>query len=250
MPNLLIIPSIDIKEGKALRTIAGIPELNCNSYSSDPLTLGLLYRAENAKCVHLVDFDSAQNDDKINFPLIEEICNSIVIPVQMGGGIKTFEEAKTLLDIGIYRLVIGSMAFTAPSEFKKCIEVFGPKRITAAIDVVDDELVIHSRLEKTGQKSIDVAKLYASYGIERVVVADITRNGKMNGPNTELSYRIASETGLKVTHAGGISGLDDLNKIRELQAFGVDSVIVGRALYENRFGCQKIWRLAESGIFN
>lgn len=250
MPNLLIIPSLDIIDGKALRTISNIPGINEKSYSYDPVTLGLIYRAENAKCLHIVDFDSSQKKIKTNYNLIEEICDSVIIPVQIAGGINTYEEAKTLFNLGVCRLIIGSMAYTNPKEFKKCIETFGPKRIAAAIDILNDKVIYNSRKDISDQNYMDVIKLYSTYGIERIVVSDIERNYNLSGPNLQLCQKIASETALKITYAGGISGVEDLTSLQKMQIIGVDSVIVGRALYENKFKCQKLWRLAENGIFN
>jgi len=142
------------------------------------------------------------------------------------------------------------MAFTNPNEFIKCIETFGHKRIVAAIDILNDKLIYNARKETSENNYIDVLKLYSTYGIERIVVTDIERNYNLSGPNLKLCQKIASETGLKITYAGGVSGVDDLTSLQKLHIIGVDSVIVGRALYENKFKCQKLWRLAENGVFN
>lgn len=250
MNNLLVIPSIDIKDGKTLRVVEEIPEINCSAYGDDPIKMGLIWRAENAKCIHLVDFNASQDYSKINHPVIEEICDSLVIPVQLGGGIRTFEDAKEAMELGVYRLVIGSMAYNNPEDFKKCVEHFGPSRISAAIDVFNNEVVVHSREKNTGFPVLEYAGKLRSYGIERLVVTDINTNGTCDGPNIELSKSIAENSGLRVTIAGGVGGLKDINLIKNHLNSGIDSVIIGRALYENKFQCQRIWRLAENGLFN
>jgi phosphoribosylformimino-5-aminoimidazole carboxamide ribotide isomerase len=250
MQNILIIPSIDIKEGKTVRVVQGIPELGVEEYGSDPVEMALLWRAENAKCIHVVDFDYSQNKSRSNRNLIEQICGSVVIPVLYGGGIDSCEAAEELIKLGVYRVVIGSLSYTNPAEFKKIIDKLSPNKIAAAIDVIDNEVVIKSRKEKTGMTPENYAMKLKSMGAERFLVTDIQRNGMLNGPNIELSRRIADVTGGKVTLSGGISGFKDLLFIQDVsKEYGIDSVIVGRALYENKFSCQKIWRIAESGIF-
>lgn len=249
MSSILVIPSIDIKNGKTVRVVQGIPELNCPEYDNDPVEMAMIWRTENAKTIHVVDFNAAQDHSHTNFDIIEEICNSVVIPVQYGGGIRNFEDAKEAIDLGVYRLVVGSLAFENPKEFRKIIETFGDTKIAAAIDVVKNEVVIRGRKQKTGIDPVAYALNLVKLGASRFIVTDVEKNGMMQGPNIELSKNIALATGKHVTLSGGVSGYKDLAKVEEASKFGIDSVIIGLALYQNKFPCQKIWRLAESGIF-
>ncbi len=246
MKRLLVIPSIDIQNGKTVRVVRGLPESDFGPYGNDPVEIAMLWRSENAKIIHVVDFDLSQKNSRQNFPLIEEMCDSVIIPVEYGGGVRSFEDADTLFSLGIYRLVIGSLFFDNKDEYKKILEHFGGFRVSAAIDVYDGDVVIHARKEKTGYTPIEYAKELAELGVERFIVTDINRNGMLEGPNLELSRQIAEETGVKVTHSGGVASSEDLLKLQDLVSAGVDSVIIGRALYENQFICQKLWRLAES----
>ncbi|MBU2493423.1 MAG: 1-(5-phosphoribosyl)-5-[(5-phosphoribosylamino)methylideneamino] imidazole-4-carboxamide isomerase [Bacteroidetes bacterium] len=250
MPNkVLVIPSIDIKDRKTVRVVKGIPELNCSDYGNDPVEMALIWRAENAKCLHVVDFNAAHDHSHTNFDIVKKICESVIIPVELGGGIKTFEDAKELFDLGVFRLVVGSMAFQSPDKFEKLLNHYGPKLISAAIDVIDDEVVVSGRSVKTGIPVSKYAKQLVEMGTERLIVTDVNLNGMLKGPNIDLCKRVADETGISVTLSGGISGYPDLKKVQDA-ADKIDSVIIGRALYENKFPCQKIWRVAESGIFN
>jgi phosphoribosylformimino-5-aminoimidazole carboxamide ribotide isomerase len=147
-------------------------------------------------------------------------------------------------------LVISTMALENPEEFKKVFEFFGPKKICINLDILDQEIVTRGRRKKTGISYIEFAKKMAELGVERFIVTDIAKNGVVGGPNLELSKRIALLTGKKITHSGGVRNKDELMDIQNLMPIGIDSVIVGRSLYENRFPCQKLWRVAESGIFN
>lgn len=249
IPKLLVIPSIDIKDGKTVRVVQGIPELDVPEYGSDPVEMALIWRAENAKCIHVVDFNAAWDSSVQNLSIIEKICSAVVIPVQLGGGIRTLDAAKRAMDAGVYRLAIGSLAMENPEEFRKILDTFGPKHVAAAIDSVDNEVVIRGRKVKTHVTPEDFAHKLNEYGVERFIVTDVKRNGMLLGPDIELSKSIAESTGKKVTLSGGVRDKDDLMKIQDYVGSGVDSVIVGRALYENNFPCQRLWRVAEFGIF-
>jgi phosphoribosylformimino-5-aminoimidazole carboxamide ribotide isomerase len=250
MSKILVIPSIDIHDGKTVRVVQGIPELNCTEYGNDPVEMAMLWRAENAKCIHVVDFDSSHEHARKNFEIIKNMCESVIIPVEMGGGIRSIDDVKEVFDLGIARIVIGTMAFEKPREFIKILDEFTPNRIVAAIDVINDEVVTRGRQQRTHLRPVDYAKFLKSIGVERIIVTDVSKNGMMTGPNIELSRIIANVTERKVTHSGGIGNFNDLIKLQTEAGDVIDSVIIGRALYENKFPCQKIWRVAELGIFN
>jgi len=250
MRYLLVIPSIDIKDGKTARVVQGIPELDCKEYCSDPVEMAKIWRAENAKMLHVVDFDGARDPFNKNLKLIEEICASVVIPVEYAGGIRNMDDASAMLDTGICRLVIGTMPVENFNEFKKLFEKYGPSKVAVSLDIMNDEIMIRGRQVKTGISYKVFAKQMAEIGIQRFIVTDILRNGVLSGPNIELSLEIAGLTKARITHSGGIRNKDELMDLQNLIPLGIDSAIVGRALYENRFPCQKLWRIAEAGIFN
>jgi phosphoribosylformimino-5-aminoimidazole carboxamide ribotide isomerase len=248
--KLLVIPAIDIKNGKCVRTVQGIPELDCYEYGNNPVEMAKIWRAENAKMIHVKDFDGAHEQSKRNYKVIEEICSSVVIPVEFAGGIRSLEDADEIMKTGVIRLAINTMAIENKNEFIKVIDKYGPNKIVISLDVLGEELLIRGRSKKAGINFRTFSKEMVEVGVNRFIVCDITRNGTQLGPNIQLSKEIAEMTGAKVTHAGGIRNKDELMDIQKLIPAGVDSVIVGRALYENRFPCQKLWRVAESGIFN
>lgn len=248
--KLLVIPSIDIKNGKCVRTVQGIPELDCYEYGNNPIEMAKIWRAENAKMIHIKDFDGAHEQSKRNLKVIEEICSSVVIPVEFAGGIRSLQDADDIMKTGVIRIAINTMAIENRNEFRKVFEKYGPTKIVISLDILDQELLIKGRSIKTGINFRKFAKEMVDMGLTRFIVCDITRNGTQLGPNILLSKEIAESTGAKVTHAGGIRNKDELMDIQKLISIGVDSVIIGRSLYENRFPCQKLWRVAESGIFN
>ena len=250
MRYLLVIPSIDIKNGKTVRVVQGIPELDCQEYGSDPVEMAKIWRAENAKMLHIVDFDGAHDHSRKNSRIVEEICSSVVIPVEFAGGIRNVDDAKAIMETGICRLSLGTLPISDPEEFKKVFEMFGPTKVVVSMDIIDNELVIKGRRTKTGINYRDFVLNMTELGVERFIVTDVMKNGVLSGPNIQLCTEIAKISRKKVTVSGGVRNKDELMDIQNLMPLGIDSVIVGRALYENKFPCQKLWRVAEMGIFN
>jgi phosphoribosylformimino-5-aminoimidazole carboxamide ribotide isomerase len=249
MRYLLVIPSIDIQNGKTVRVVQGIPELNCHAYGSDPVEMAQIWRAENVKMLHIVDFDGASEHSRKNFKIIEEICSSVIIPVEFAGGIRTLDDVKAIMDLGISRLVLGTMSIENRDEFIKVFNLLGPQKIAVGLDIIDDEIIIKGRQTKTGLNYAEFAREIAAIGVERFIVTDVTRNGILAGPNLSLCLEVAKITKGKITVSGGIRNKDELMDIQKVMHLGIDSVIVGRALYENKFPCQKLWRVAEREFF-
>ena len=247
--SFLVIPSIDIKNGKTVRVVQGIPEIKSKTYEDDPVKMARIWRSENAKMIHVVDFDGVSKHTRTNFKIIEEICNSVIIPVQFAGGIRTMEDVNAIMQCGIARLVVATMAIENKPLLIDILNKFGNTKIAVALDIIKDEVVIFNRKRKTGINYKDFVKDMDIIGVKRFIVTDVERNGMLGGPNINLVLEIAKMSNAKITVSGGIRNKDELIDLQNLQNYGIDSVIVGRALYENRFPCQKLWRIAESGIF-
>jgi phosphoribosylformimino-5-aminoimidazole carboxamide ribotide isomerase len=217
---MLVIPVIDIKNGKSVRMVEGLEDKTMY-YSDSPLTMARLFRKENAKCLHITDLDGALSGEMINFKVIKEIVNTIGIPVQLGGGIRTLDIAKKILDeLGVYRIVLGTAIVEKPHFVEKLLKEYSPSKI-------------------------DLAMKMKSIGVYRIIYQDVSRVGTCLGPDIDGLKEVAEKTHLKITAAGGIGGYPDLKKVQELEPYGVDSVMMSRAIYENRFPCQQIWREIE-----
>ncbi len=247
---LLVIPSIDIQNGKTVRVVQGIPELDCKEYGSDPVEMAMIWRSENAKMLHVVDFNGAFEHSKKNYDIIKNICSSVIIPIEFTGGVRSIEDAEAVFDLGVYRIAINTMALENRTEFIKLFEKFGPSKIVLSLDILNGEMVTRGRKNISGIDYLSFTKEMVALGLERCIVTDVSRNGVMQGPNIALSKEIAEHSKIKVTHSGGLRNKDELLDLQQLLPIGVDSVIIGRAFYENRFPCQKLWRVAESGLFN
>ncbi len=239
---MLVIPVIDIKDGKSVKTFEGLGDKTVY-YADSPISMAQLLRKENAKCIHITDLDGALTGTMSNSKTIKEIVEKVGVPIQLGGGIRSYEMAKLLLDeLGVYRIVLGTAVVENFELIKKLLDDFGPSQIIISIDVLEGYFVKTGWKQRTGIKGVELAKKMKSLGIQRIIYQDISRVATLLGPNTEGLKEIAIASGLKITAAGGIGGYQDLKKVQELEQYGVDSIMIRRAIYENKFPCQEIWR--------
>lgn len=243
---MLVIPVIDIKDGKCVRVIQGL-STGAEFYSESPIKMAMLFRKENFKAIHITDLDGAVQGDMKNFELIKEITKAVDIPVQLGGGIRDFETARKVIDeLGVYRIVIGTAALTDPDFIKMIIDKFSSSKIVICIDEKLNNVVMDGWINYANITPVDFAKQMESIGVKRIIYQDVTRVGNFSGPHISRLVELTENTNLKITAAGGISNYADLKKIMDIEHLGIDSVMISRALYENQFPCQRIWRNIES----
>jgi phosphoribosylformimino-5-aminoimidazole carboxamide ribotide isomerase len=244
---MLVIPAIDLRDGHCVRLQQGDYAAE-TVYFDDPVQMAKLWRVMNARVIHVVDLDAARtsglepNSATSNRAIIKRMAESIDIPIQVGGGVRTLEDIEELLSCGVYRVVLGTVAARDPDMVEEAVEQFGCRRIIVGIDARDGEVRVEGWEVGAGLSAVDLALDLENRGVRRFIYTDIARDGMLNGPNLE-AYR---ELGMRLSHAhltasGGVSGYIDLLRLAELSQHGVDSVIVGRALYENRFPCQQFW---------
>lgn len=242
---MLVIPVIDIRNGRSVRMVEGLEDKTVY-YSESPLNMARLFRKENAKVIHITDLDGAVSGKRKNYELIKEITETVGVPIQLGGGIRNFEIACQLIkELGVYRIVIGTSAIDNIDLIRKALDEFGKSKIAISVDVRNDLLVKDGWGNVTNIHALEFATGMKKLGVERIIYQDVSRVGSLSGPNLEGLKQIALQTGLKVTAAGGISSYTDLRRIQELEQYGVDSVMMSRAFYENKFPCQAIWREQE-----
>ena len=244
---ILILPAIDIKNGRCVRLVQGAPGTE-KIYSDDPVQMAVLWRGENAKTLHVVDLDGAFGGTMQNLEVLRRMIAAVDIPIQVGGGIRTYDQVKQLLECGIYRIVIGTSAIDDPDLVARCITDFGARKIVVGIDAKNGVVMTKGWQENTGIEAVSLALNMKALGVCRIVYTDIARDGMLTGPNFSAIREMAQKTGLRVTASGGVSGYQDLIGLQELEKFGVDSVIIGKALYENKFSCQALWRANEKEL--
>ena len=232
---MLIIPAIDLQRGKCVRLSQGRREA-VTVYDEDPVEAAKKFALAGARMLHVVDLDAAVSDNfSNNRHLLREIIRAIEIPVQFGGGLRSVAGVKDAIELGVTRVVIGTLAVESPGTLKELLRTFGGDRIAVGIDAKDGEVMVRGWEQKGKTRAVELAHMVAKAGVERVIYTDVARDGMLTGVNIEQTQMLARESGLKVTASGGVSSLEDLERLKQLTAFGVDSVIVGKAIYEGRF---------------
>lgn len=241
---LLVIPALEIKGGRCVQMVQGVEGF---TYSDDPVEVARLCRLENAKSLHVTDVDGAIRGRLVNTDVLQRLVRTVDIPVELGGGLRSFEDVRQAFELGMYRVLISTMMIENPDEARRVIETYGPSKVVLGIDAIDGIVATHGWAESSGLTALTVALNAKHLGFRRVVYTDIRLDGTLRGVNLTILRDLGEKTGMRVTSAGGISGLEDLLKVQELERYGVDSVVIGRAIYENRFSCQDLWRRCEAG---
>jgi len=232
---MLMIPAIDLQNGKCVRLSQGRKDAPI-IYSDDPIKVAREFERAGAQLLHIVDLDAAFADSgSPNRGLLGEIIRAIEIPVQFGGGLRTAKDVEEMLKLGVSRAIVGTLAVESPETVADLVRDFGSDRIAVGIDAKDGEVMVRGWEQRGKIRASELAGIVARAGVERIIYTDVARDGMLVGPNIEQTRLLARQSGLKVTASGGVSSLADLERLKPLAPFGVDSVIVGKALYERRF---------------
>ncbi|MBW2066636.1 MAG: 1-(5-phosphoribosyl)-5-[(5-phosphoribosylamino)methylideneamino]imidazole-4-carboxamide isomerase [Deltaproteobacteria bacterium] len=239
---MLIIPAIDLKNGRCVRLKQGVFS-DETVYSDRPAEVARMWVEKGAERLHIVDLDGALEGRPLNEDIIRDIVESAGVPVQLGGGIRDLETIETYFSLGIRFLILGTMAYRDPDLFRSACERF-PGKIILAIDARNNEVAIQGWTEATRMSPIEMAAHYEGFPISAVIYTDIGRDGMETGPNIEATRRLAESTHIPVIISGGISGQGDIKKVLPLRRYGVIGVITGRALYEGKLGLEQAVRLA------
>ena len=225
-----IIPAIDLLNGKCVRLNQG----NYNEvtkFNSDPVKQAQIWEKQGAKRLHLVDLDGAKTGEPINDQTIKEIKKSISIPIQLGGGIRNIERAKELLDIGIDRIILGTIAIENP-ELVRVLSQEYPKRIAVGIDAKEGMVATRGWLKRSEITSLELAKQLNELELAAIISTDISTDGTLEGPNIQALREIAEVSINPVIASGGIGSINDLISLVDLEHEGIEAIIVGRALYD------------------
>jgi len=240
----LIIPAIDLRGGRCVRLHQGSYD-DETVYFDDPVDMAKLWRVQNARTLHVVDLDAARGgseDRDDNREVIRRIADALDIPIQLGGGIRSIEDIEQALDWGVYRVILGTVAVRNPDLVEEAIDRFSCRRVVVGIDARDGEARVQGWTEGSGVNAVELALDMEKRGVRRIIYTDISRDGTMTGPNVQAYRNLGNALSkAKITASGGVGQHKDLVKIQTLSPYKVDSVIVGRALYENQFPCQQFW---------
>lgn len=241
---MLVLPAIDLKDGLCVRLYKGDMK-EVTVYSTDPCEVALKWEQMGAKYLHLVDLDGAVAGSPKNLEAIKEIISKINIPVQLGGGIRSLETIKFYLDLGVTRLIIGTAALKNPQLIKDAVEKFGSETIVLGLDSTLGKVAIDGWETVAEKSALEFGQEMKAMGLERVVYTDTMRDGTLEGLNIEGIKEMAEKTGLKVIASGGVAGLEDARKVKELQDIGVEGLIIGKALYTGDIDLQEALKIAK-----
>ncbi|MFH0990187.1 MAG: 1-(5-phosphoribosyl)-5-[(5-phosphoribosylamino)methylideneamino] imidazole-4-carboxamide isomerase [bacterium] len=244
---ILIFPSIEIKEGQSVQFVQG--ESGCERiYSVDPIQLAVLWRGENAKVLYVIDLDGVVSGTLKNRHLIELMVKTVDIPIQVSGGLHDYHTIASLFEADVYRVVLGSAAFHTPELVQKIIRDFGARKIAVAIEARAGKLRTDGGTVEHDQSPIRFAKQMKDMGVCRFIYSEYSEDGQKKILNLHSLQEFAVQTNVRVTTQGGVNSYQDLISLQALERFGVDSVIIGKALYENNFPCQRLWRINENDL--
>ena len=248
---MIVIPAIDLKGGKCVRLREGKMD-DETIFSSNPIEVANSWHAQGAELLHIVDLDGAVNGVPINKSLIKDIVNkNDTLSIQVGGGIRNFETAKEYLDSGVERVVFGTHAVKEPELIRDLCEEF-PNQVVLGIDSRYGYVKTDGWLEDSKITPKDLVEIYEGLAISAIIFTDITRDGMMKGLNIHETLSLAAITSIPVIASGGISSLEDIQNLvsasKEGNKIGIDGVICGRSLYEEKFTLKEAMELTEQLI--
>jgi len=213
-------------------------KLQVKVYSENPVEVARQFIAAGAELIHVVDLDAAFGETTdSNRKVVSDILD-IGAKIEIGGGIRSIEDVERLAELGVHRVVLGTAAIETPLAVREMVQRYG-ELIAVGIDARDGVVMVRGWEEQSSTAAADLAKVMVSYGVGRIIYTDISRDGMLNGPNVEQTIALARAANVNVTASGGVSELDDLRRLRDAAEPLVDSVIVGKALYEGRFDLEE-----------
>jgi phosphoribosylformimino-5-aminoimidazole carboxamide ribotide isomerase len=226
---VIVIPAIDLKEGKCVRLAQGDFD-RVTVYSGDPVSMALTWQDAGAKRLHIVDLDGSRAGIPRNRELIRDIVSCVTIPVQVGGGIRDMATVESYLAMGVAWTILGTAVLRDRSFVSEACRRY-PDRIILGIDAIGGRVAVQGWTESTEESVLDVARRYAPDRPAAIVYTDIQRDGMETGVNLEATRSLAETAGIPVIASGGVAGLGDIEKLLPLEPCGVMGVIVGRAIY-------------------
>mgnify|MGYP000912404647 CR=1 FL=1 len=225
---MIIIPAIDMLDGCCVRLMQGDYEQK-TLYGDDPAEMARRWEAEGAERIHLVDLDGAREGKPVNLDAVARIASAVNVPLQLGGGLRAADDIKRVLDLGVERAIIGTVALNEGLA----AELLGSfkEALVLGIDARNGQVAIKGWLEQSTISAVNLAKRMAALGARRIIYTDISRDGAMSGPNVAATAELAQSCGLPVVASGGVSSLQDIENLVRLKNKGIEGAIIGRALY-------------------
>ena len=233
---MIVLPAIDLKAGEVVRLKQGDFKRK-TVYSQNPLQIAKDFAAKGADWLHLVDLDGASAGKSKNFNVIKKIAVETELKIQTGGGIRKKEDVKRLLDLGVKRVIIGTLAVKDPETLSEIIEEFGAESILVSIDARDGKVATSGWLEASEKDMLNFAKEMEALGVKYILYTDIGRDGMLSGPDFEGLKKLKAETDLKIIASGGVSSDQDLYDLAAEDFYGA---ITGQAIYQDKVDLKKV----------
>ena len=236
---MLLIPAIDLKDGHCVRLIQGDMDQS-TIFSEDPADMALQWVNKGARRLHLVDLNGAFAGKPQNYSAIRSILKAVGddIPVQLGGGIRDLDTIEKYIDGGIRYVIIGTAAVKNPGFLKDACSAFGG-HIIVGLDAKDGKVATDGWSKLTGHEVVDLAKKFEDYGVESIIYTDIGRDGMLSGINIEATVKLAQALSIPVIASGGLSNIQDIEKLCAVEDEGIEGVICGRAIYSGDLDFEK-----------
>lgn len=241
---MLILPAIDIRGGKCVRLTQGDFQREV-VYSNFPEEQALKWQEMGAKFLHVVDLDGALSGSPTNIFAVKKILDVVEIPIEVGGGIRTMNDMENLLDMGVERIILGSVAVEDPELLREAAREFGGEKVVVGIDARNGIVAVHGWGDSGYMQAEDLAMQIGDFGISTIIYTDIARDGMMNGVDAEKFADVARKSGIAIIASGGVGSLDDIRALKKFEDDGVVGVIVGKAIYENKINLAEAIEIAE-----
>ena len=227
--EMLIMPAVDIKNGKCVQLVQGEPGSEMVEIEN-PELVAKYWQDLGAKNLHVIDLDGTINSNP-SFDIIKKILNEVSIPIQLGGGIRSIDYARQLLDMDIERLIIGTMGIQNPQTITELSKEYGSDRIMISLDSKDNNVVIKGWSEKIDKSPVELSNDFKEYGAGSILFTNVDVEGLLGGFYTEPVENLKKSVDLPVVYSGGITTIDD---IKQLNKSGVDGIVIGSALYTDK----------------
>jgi phosphoribosylformimino-5-aminoimidazole carboxamide ribotide isomerase len=242
--SLLVIPAIDLKDGKCVRLRQGRMD-DVTVFSDDPVETAGRWVKAGARRLHIVDLNGARSGVPVNADAIEAIINAFPdLPVQVGGGIRDEDTIETYVNLGVRYVILGTKAVNAPHFVSDVCAEF-PTHIIVGLDARDGKVAIDGWSKLSGHDVVDLARKFQDMGVEAIIYTDIGRDGMMTGVNIDATVKLANAISIPVIASGGITNLDDIRKLCAVADDGIVGAITGRAIYEGTLDFAEAQKLAD-----
>jgi phosphoribosylformimino-5-aminoimidazole carboxamide ribotide isomerase len=241
---MLIIPAIDLKDGRCVRLFQGNMDKE-TIYFEDPVDAARHWVDEGATILHIVDLNGAVEGRPVHTREIAAICQQSGLEVELGGGLRSLDAVETALDLGVSRVVIGTAAYDSAEFLRSLCKKF-PHKIVVGIDARQGKVAVKGWKETTSMDAIELAKRCEQDGVSRIIYTDIRRDGTGEGVNVDDTLKIARAVNIPIIASGGVATLDDIRRLIPLVKEGVEGVIVGRALYAKSFSLAEARKLVQN----